>query len=170
MEGTKTRPESEITQLLDVELAICTRIEQLEQHIRDAVVKIAPQDLDRLSHDLQALIFRAGQTALSRLKLQEEVRRSLGLPESQVQLSSLTAHMPADAREGLTDRTDRLKKAYRKVARATATNKILMEEYLRGAREFFHVLAGSDETAPAYSRRGRKVEPPASFPLFEQTA
>lgn len=170
MDGTKTRPESEISQLLDVELALCTRIDQLERHIRDAVVKIQPLELDKLSHDLQALIFRAGQTALARLKVQEDVRRSLGLADNEVNLASITPHLPQDSRDALNDRSNRLKKAYKQVARATATNKILMEEYLRGAKEFFHILAGSGEAAPAYSRRGRKVEPNSASPLFEQTA
>jgi hypothetical protein len=90
----------------------------------------------------------------------------MNLPDESVRLTRLVEHLPESHRGPLQERSARLQGVYTEISRGVATNQVLMNEYLTTARGFFKAVAGSGETIPTYSRRGRTDDPkgaPVSF-------
>lgn len=164
-----TRMLEDLGTLLEQEFSACEKIRELAMLERQAVVAIEPGTLDAINGKLQSLLGHVGRMALQRLRLQEDLRREMNLPEDKVRLTDLVPHLPEAARAPLAEATDRLKGAYRDISRGIATNRMLMNEYVQTSRGFFRAMAGGDGI-PTYSKRGAVSRPTDSNISFEQTA
>ena len=162
-----TRMLEDLSTLLEQEFAACEKIRDLAMLERQAVVAIEPDRLDAINGKLQSLLGHVGRMALQRLRLQEDLRREMNLPDDTVRLTDLVPHLPAERRGPLSEATDRLKGVYRDISRGIATNQVLMNEYVQTTRGFFRAMAGG---VPTYSKRGKTVNPGDSNIAFEQTA
>lgn len=161
-----TRMLDDLGTLLEQELEACEKIRSLALVERQAVVAIDPPRLDAVNHELQSLLNHVGQMALKRLRVQESLRQEMNLPDETVRLTQLVPHLPESHRAPLQERSTKLRGVYEDISRGVATNTVLMNEYLATARGFFKAVAGSGETIPTYSRRGRTTDPkdaPISF-------